>query len=99
MPSCSLNPQAEIVESEFKVSLNKVLNTGKFDLEKARQSAGWLKAWDAPRSEADDMASVPLCTKPLPFHPKRLHDYLNGNLDGVVRAKGYFGLQRNLILS
>jgi G3E family GTPase len=88
----SLNPQAEFVESEFsKVPLSKVLNTGRFDLEKARQSAGWLQAWDAPRSEADEYGVSSFVYKNrLPFHPKRLHDYLNGNLDGVVRAKGYF---------
>ncbi len=88
----SLNPQAEIIESEFsKVPLQKVLNTGKFDLEKARQSAGWLQAWDAPRSEADEYGVSSFVYKNrLPFHPKRLHDYLNGTLDGVVRAKGYF---------
>lgn len=88
----SLNPQAEIVESEFsKVPLHKVLNTEKFNLERARQSAGWLQAWDAPRSEADEYGVSSFVYKNrLPFHPKRLHDYLNGNLDGVVRAKGYF---------
>lgn len=88
----SLNPQAEIVESEFsKVPLSKVLNTGLFDLEKACQSAGWLQAWDAPRSEADEYGVSSFVYKNrLPFHPKRLHDYLNSNLDGVVRAKGYF---------
>ncbi len=88
----SLNPRAEIVESEFsKVPLRKVLNTGKFDFEKARQSAGWLQAWDTPRSEADEYGVSSFVYKNrLPFHPKRLHDYLNSNLDGVVRAKGYF---------
>jgi len=88
----SLNPQAEIIESEFgKVPLQKVLNTGKFDLEKARESAGWLQAWNEPRSEADEYGvSSFVYKKRLPFHPKRLHDYLSGNLDGVIRAKGYF---------
>lgn len=88
----SLNPQAEMIESEFsKVPLHKVLNTRRFDIEKARQSAGWLQAWDAPRSEADEYGVSSFVYKNrLPFHPKRLHEYLNGNLDGVVRAKGYF---------
>lgn len=88
----SLNPSAEIIESRFgKVALGKILNTGRFDLEKARASAGWLQAWDTPHSEADEYGVSSFVYKNrLPFHPKRLHDYLNGNLEGVVRAKGYF---------
>jgi G3E family GTPase len=88
----SLNPVAEIVESEFgKVPLHKILNTNKFNIEVARQSAGWLQAWDAPRSEIDEYGVNSFIYKNrLPFHPKRLHDYLNGELNNVVRAKGYF---------
>ncbi len=99
----SLNPQADIVESEFsKVPLNKVLNTGKFDLDKARQSAGWLQAWDNPGSEADEYGvSSFVYRHRLPFHPKRLYEYLNSNLEGVVRAKGYFWIasQPDFVLS
>jgi len=40
----SLNPDAEIVPMVMgQVDLNKVLNTGLFDFEKAEQAPGWLK--------------------------------------------------------
>jgi G3E family GTPase len=99
----SLNAQADIVESSFgKVDLHKILNTGRFDFEKARAAAGWLQAWDAPRSEADEYGVSSFVYKNrLPFHPKRLHDYLNSPLQGVVRAKGYFWLasQADFVMS
>ena len=39
-----LNPQAEQVISEHgKVPLNKVINTGRFDMEAAQRSPGWIR--------------------------------------------------------
>jgi G3E family GTPase len=87
-----LNPKAEIIESRFsKVPIQKLLNTGKFSLEVARQSAGWLQDFDKPRSEADEYGVSSFVYRArLPFHPRRLHDFFTGDLEGVVRAKGYF---------
>lgn len=87
-----LNPKAEIIESEFsRVPLQKVLNTGKFNLEIARQSAGWLRDFDEPRSEADEYGVSSFVYRArLPFHPRRLHSFFNNELEGVIRAKGYF---------
>lgn len=87
-----LNPTAEIIESQFgKVALNKILNTGKYNLDQARQAAGWLKDFDKPRSEADEYGvSSFVFRSRLPFHPRRLHDFFNSDLSGVIRAKGYF---------
>lgn len=99
----SLNPSARIIESTFgKVAPEQILNTGLFDMEVARNAAGWLQAWDAPRSEADEYGvSSFVYTSRLPFHPARLHTLLNDALDGVIRAKGYFWLasQPDFIMS
>lgn len=87
-----LNPGAEIIESTFgKIDLGKILNTNRFDLEKARLSAGWLKDFDRPRSEADEygVSSFVYRTR-LPFHPYRLHRFFSSDIPGVIRAKGYF---------
>lgn len=87
----SLNPAAEIIESSFgKIDISKVLNTGKFDIEKARNAAGWLQDFNAPRSEADEYGVSSFVYKTrTPFHPERIHHFLSGRLVNVVRAKGY----------
>jgi G3E family GTPase len=87
----SLNPDAEIIESVFgKVELSRILNTGKFNIEKARNAAGWLQDFNSPRSEADEYGVSSFVYKTrLPFHPDRLHSFLSGHLPNVVRAKGY----------
>lgn len=87
-----LNPQAEIVESQFgKVSLNKILNAGKFDLEQARSSPTWLQNFHNPLSEVDEFGIRSFVYHArLPFHPQRLHDFFNSRLEGVIRAKGCF---------
>ena len=87
-----LNPQAEIVESQFgKVPLDNILNTGKFNIDQARMSAGWMQNFHRPQSEADEYGvSSFVYRSNMPFHPSRLHDFFNGELKGVVRAKGYF---------
>lgn len=87
----SLNPGAEIIESSFgKVDLTKILNTKKFDIDKARNAAGWLQDFNAPRSEADEYGVSSFVYKTrTPFHPVRIHALLSGHLPNVVRAKGY----------
>lgn len=88
----SLNPTATIIESSHgQVALDRILNTGLFNMEEARESAGWLQDWDAPRSEADEYGVTSFVfNSRTPFHPQRLHQYLGSNLDGVVRGKGFF---------
>jgi len=88
----TLNPEAKIFESAFgQVPASALLNTGLFSMEKARGAAGWLKAFDDPHSEADEYGvnSVVFRSR-KPFHPQRLHSFLNDELSGVIRAKGFF---------
>lgn len=88
----SLNPLAKVIESEYgRVDLSEVLNTQLFDIDKARQSAGWLQAFHNPQSEVDEYGvSSFVYRERRPFHPHRLHKLFNSSLSGVVRAKGYF---------
>ncbi len=99
----TMNPKAEIIESQFgTVSPKRILNTRKFNIEEARQSAGWLQAWDEPHSEADEYGVSSFVYKARkPFHPERLHTLLSSELEGVVRAKGYFWLatQSDFVMS
>jgi len=87
-----LNPHVEIIESQFgQVPLDKILNTGKYDVERARQAPGWLKDFDRPLSEAEEYNVRSFVFRErLPFHPKRLHNFFTSEIEGVVRAKGYF---------
>ena len=88
----SLNPEAEIIESCFGiVPLNRVLNTELFNLETAREAAGWLQAYHTPHSEADEYGvSSFIYRARRPFHPDKIHHFLHQDLPGIVRAKGFF---------
>ena len=51
----SLQTSAEIIEANYaKVKIADVLNTGRFDLEKSMESAGWIEAIQNPDHDDDD---------------------------------------------
>ncbi|TYP63409.1 zinc metallochaperone GTPase ZigA [Stutzerimonas stutzeri] len=90
-----LNTHAEILPiSMGNVALSKILDTGRFDFERAAQAPGWLKELRGehiPESEAYGIASTAYLAR-RPFHPERFHanrEWSNGRL---LRSKGYFWL-------
>ncbi|MDG4656255.1 GTP-binding protein [Ectobacillus antri] len=88
-----LNPEANIICTSYsKVSLHEVLNTNRFDFDKASQAAGWIKELNeehVPETEEYGISSF-VYRKKRPFHPARFMNFLeNWPLD-VVRAKGFF---------
>lgn len=92
-----LNAQAEIVPMIMgAVALEKILDTGRFDFEKAAQAPGWLKELrgdHVPETEEYGIASSVYRAR-RPFHPQRFFSFIdqpwvNGNL---LRSKGYFWL-------
>lgn len=91
----SLNPQADIVRSEFGVvPLDRVLNTGRFDFDNAAEAAGWLaelRGEHVPESEEYGIRSFVYRAR-RPFHPQRLWDWFASQWPGVIRSKGYFWL-------
>lgn len=91
----ALNPGAEIVYAERgQVPLRKVLGTGKFDLEKASEMAGWareLAGEHTPETEEYGITSFVL-REPCALHPQRFDRFLNHGFPGLVRAKGYLWL-------
>jgi G3E family GTPase len=89
------NPGAEIVEAaRGAVPLGAVLGTGRFDFSRAAQAAGWSQALAGhhlPESEEFGIRSFVWRAK-RPVHPARFKRFIEGDLPGVVRAKGFFWL-------
>jgi G3E family GTPase len=90
-----LNPVAEIIESQRgKVDLQMILNTGRFDMDKAQASAGWLRELNnehTPETEEYGIGSFVFRAR-RPFHPKRFWDFIHTERPGLLRSKGYFWL-------
>ena len=92
-----LNAQAEIIPMVMgAVALNKILDTGRFDFERAAQAPGWLqelRGEHVPETEEYGIASSAYRAR-RPFHPQRFFDFIerpwtNGKL---LRSKGFFWL-------
>jgi G3E family GTPase len=90
-----LNPGAEIVRARFgEVPLDRVLDTRRFDLQKAAESAGWmreLRGEHTPEAEEYGISSFVYRDR-RPFHPGRLYEFFHQDREGVLRAKGFFWL-------
>ncbi|KJZ36585.1 MULTISPECIES: zinc metallochaperone GTPase ZigA [Pseudomonas] len=92
-----LNAQAQIIPMVMgEVPLQSILNTGRFDFEKAAQAPGWLqelRGEHVPETEEYGIASTAYRAR-RPFHPQRFFSFIdrpwtNGKL---LRSKGFFWL-------
>ena len=93
----ALNPDARLIETDFAaVPPGAVLDTGLFDFEKAHEHPLWAKelygfADHVPETEEYGIYSFVYRAR-APFDPAKVHAALNGDLPGVIRAKGHFWL-------
>ncbi|MEP3675211.1 GTP-binding protein [Sulfitobacter sp.] len=91
----SLNADARIIETSFSdVPASAILDTGLFDFEKAHDHPMWAKelygfADHVPETEEYGVASYVYRAR-RPFEPEKIISVLNGDLPGVIRAKGHF---------
>jgi G3E family GTPase len=93
----ALNPDARLIETDHsRVIADAILNTGLFDFDRAHEHPFWAKelygfAHHTPETDEYGITSFVYRAR-APFHPARIHAVLNGDLPGVIRAKGHFWL-------
>ena len=93
----SLNGTAELIETDFgRVPLDKLLDTGRFDLEKAQTNPLWYRelsgfAEHVPETEEYGIRSFVYRAR-RPFNPLLLDRFVKSDWPGVIRAKGFFWL-------
>ncbi|WP_149589032.1 GTP-binding protein [Tabrizicola flagellatus] len=93
----ALNPEARLIETDHaRVDPAAILDTGLFDFDRAAEHPLWARelygfASHTPETDEYGIASFVYRAR-APFHPGRIHAVLNGDLPGVIRAKGHFWL-------
>jgi G3E family GTPase len=93
----TLQPEAKLLKSvKGVVPLSEILNTRRFNFEKAYNSAGWIKElnteYHTPETEEYGISSFVYDTV-RPFHPQRIYDMLTEDFpDSIIRAKGFMWL-------
>ncbi len=91
----SLNADAKIIETNHsEVASDDILDTGLFDFEEAHKHPMWVKELygfedHVPETEEYGVASYVYRAR-QPFEPEKILAVLNGELPGVIRAKGHF---------
>ena len=92
-----LNTDAKVLPIEHgNVDIDKVLNTGLFDFERARQAPGWLKEMRGEHiPETEEYGIGSFCYEARrPFHPDKFHEFLHNTKQygKLIRSKGFFWL-------
>lgn len=91
----ALNADARVIETDHApVAPGEILGTGLFDFDRAHLHPHWAQelyghADHVSETEEYGISSFVYRAR-RPFDPVRLHQVLNGDLPGVIRAKGHF---------
>ncbi|GKY86260.1 GTP-binding protein [Sinisalibacter aestuarii] len=90
----ALNPDARVIETDYAdVAPGAILDTGLFDFDRAHEHPLWAKELygfedHVPETEEYGVTSFVYRAR-RPFAPQAVHDVLNDDLPGVIRAKGH----------
>jgi G3E family GTPase len=94
-----LNRDAKLLLSSFgDVPLAELLDTGRFDFERAQRAPGWVKELrgeHTPETEEYGIGSFVYRSR-RPFHPARFARALQSGMPGVIRSKGWFWLANRM---
>ncbi|MFD2700350.1 GTP-binding protein [Paenibacillus shunpengii] len=87
-----LQPEAHFIRTiQGQIDPKEILNTGRFDFEKASLSPGWIKELQkethTPETDEYGISSF-VYRRRRPFHPERLAEFMGTWPEEVVRAKG-----------
>ena len=97
----TLNTQAEIIPiKEGNVEIEKVLNTGLFNFDRAKEAPGWLKEMRGdhiPETEEYGIVSFSYTAR-RPFFPDKFYKFLHSTeqYGKLIRSKGFFWLGSRL---
>ncbi|MEH6564247.1 MAG: zinc metallochaperone GTPase ZigA [Halopseudomonas sp.] len=92
-----LNRHANIIPMVMgEVALNEILDTHRFDFDRAAQAPGWLqelRGEHVPETEEYGIAST-VYRAQRPFHPQRFHHFISSEWGNgrLLRSKGFFWL-------
>lgn len=93
----ALNPDARVIETDFgQVTIEAILDTGLFSEAKSARHPLWHKELfgygdHVPETEEYGISSFVYRAR-RPFDPARLSAFLDMELPGLIRAKGFFWL-------
>lgn len=94
-----LNPGAEIIPmAKGDVPLDRILDTGRFDLAAAQRSPLWVRELmneHVPETEEFGIGSFVYRAR-KPFHPNRFWQVIQEEWQGVIRSKGFFWLASSM---
>ena len=91
----ALNPDAQLIETDrSRVNAEAIFDTGLFDFDRAHEHPFWAKelygfGHHTPETEEYGISSFVYRAR-APFQSAKVHAVLNGDLPGVIRAKGHF---------
>jgi G3E family GTPase len=92
-----LNAKAEVIATTHSdIPIEKVMNTGKFNLEEAQEHPLWAQELynfkdHVPETEEYGITSF-VYRAQAPFNPEKLYKFLDVQWRGVIRSKGFFWL-------